>query len=349
MMENYYQILGIPEDASEEEIKKAFRRLAQKYHPDRGGDPEKFKKILEAYQTLIDPEKRRKYDALRKGEMFGVSGDFDFGKWREVIFEDFDLEDLFAEIFKGFSWGKEEKENHIFLEITVPLKVAVKGTEKKLFYQRQTKCPSCQGTGADYQSRLIYCPHCGGQGKIKEIKSGFFGFQFSKISTCPVCQGKGKIPEKRCSRCHGRGVINEQNQVIVRVPESFDLRGLVRIKGAGDYNPRSNRFGDLIVRMKIEVPKDYQLKGADVIYYKKLNIAQAVLGGVIELDYFGESVKIKIPPLVKEGEYIRIPQKGLRLGRQNGDLIIFFKIELPKKITPKVRKLLEELKKELEE
>lgn len=343
-MEDYYQILGVPENASEEEIKKKFRELAKKYHPDMGGDPEKFKKILEAYRVLSDKKLRAEYDKKRKMMKEGFSFEFPFGFedlhsfFRNQTFDDL-LSDLIEEFF---SFAPEEKRD-IILDLEVDLSEIVRGARKIINYKRKTICNICKGTGSE-SGKLIKCPVCDGRGKVIS-RSGFFtGFIFETTKTCKNCNGKGQIPEIICKNCQGRGYVIKEEVVNIDLPPHFDPYELIKIPLLGDQDPVTKKSGDLIVRIRIKPHPRFKIRGRDIIGEIELNLIDLILGKEFILDFLGEKIPLKIPEGFA-GEYIKILGKGLK----GGDLILKIKIKPIKRLSPKAKKLLEELRKELEE
>jgi molecular chaperone DnaJ len=337
-MDNYYEILGVPENASDEEIKKAFRELAKKYHPDRaGGDAEKFKKIVEAYRVLSDQKLRREYDQKRK---FQSTFTFDFSDLGDYFARDFFGEDIFDIFGDLFSFGERKVKNlNIYQELIITLEEAIKGTIKEIYLDREIVCFSCQGTGAENR-KLITCPICKGSGKEARKTKLWSGILFEELKSCSNCQGKGKIPEKICSTCKGRGKIVHPEKVKIEIPPRLSVEKM-KIPGLG--HEELNRKGDLIIDLKIIAQPPFQIINNDIIFNVIINIVDALLGKEIEVPYFGEKLKVKIPAGIDQDEIIRIRNYGLK----NGDLLIRVKIETPKHLSKRARELLEKLKEEL--
>lgn len=342
-MEDYYQILGVPEDASEEEIKRAFRELAKKYHPDRpGGDAEKFKKIVEAYRVLSDQKLRSEYNQRRK---FQSTFTFDFGNFEDYFRRDFFGEDIFDILGDLFSFGDfAQKRNfrdlNIYKELIINLEEALKGTKKEITIDREVICSDCRGTGAE-EGKLVVCPVCKGSGKETKKTRAWPGIFFEEVRSCQNCQGAGKVAEKKCRFCRGSGRIIHQEKVQIEIPAKFNLERM-RISGLGHQD--INKKGDLIIDLKVIASPPFEIVGENIVFNVIINIIDALLGKEIEIPYFGEKLRVKIPPGVDQGEIIRIKNYGLK----NGDLLVKIKIETPKHLSKKARELLNELRDELE-
>ena len=347
-MKDYYKILGVPEDASEDEIRRAFFRLAHKYHPDKGGDPEKFKEINEAYQVLSDKKKREEYDRARKfGGEFEPGIDyssFDFTRF-------FDLEELFKE-FKDFfgEWGGfwpfEERETkrenireNIVVEVSFSLEDSFFGGEKEIEIKRKKICEKCHGEGVDLKEGWKKCDFCQGRGKIESVRETFWG-TFRKIQTCPHCGGRGKIAQKICSFCKGKGEVEVKEKVRFFLPRGIADGEIIKIPHKG------NLGGDLYIKVKIKKHPLFERKGDDLLIKREIKLSEALLGGEIEVPTIeGKKIKVKIPPLFDRKE-LRVKGKGMphRFFPGRGDLILKLKIKLPKKLTKEQKKLIEKLK-----
>ena len=349
-MKDYYQILGVSEDASEEEIKKAFFELAKKYHPDRGGDEKKFKEVNEAYQVLSNKQKRAEYDARRKGGDFWFNGDFqnnfDFSSFP------FDLGSFFEEDFFPFDFfrgkRKQEKGRDVYLELDLTLEEAFFGTEKEIEYKRNKKCSQCDGKGFVGEPIYETCKNCNGSGRIREVKKIFFG-TFSQIKKCPLCDGKGKILKNPCSKCKGNGTIFEEEKIRVKIEPGFWNGEVLKISEKGDWHQKTP--GDLYLKIRILPHNKFKRVGNDLYLKIPINIVEATLGGEVEIENIDrKKVKIKIPQLTKTGDKIIIKNKGMPLfgeSSKRGNLIVELEVLPPRKLTKKAKKLLEELKKEI--
>lgn len=342
-MEDYYQILGVPEDANEEEIKRAFRELAKKYHPDRpGGDAEKFKKIVEAYRVLSDQKLRNEYNQRRR---FQSTFTFDFGNLEDYFRRDLFNEDIFDILgdlfsFRDFTQKRNFKDLNIYKELIISLEEALRGTKKEITIDREIVCSDCQGTGAE-NGKLIICSVCKGSGKETRKTRAWPGIFFEELRNCQNCQGIGKIAERQCRFCRGRGQIIHQEKIQIEIPAKFNLERM-KISGLGHHY--NSKKGDLIIDLKVVASPPFEIIGENIIFNVIINLIDALLGKEIEIPYFGEKLKVKIPAGVDQGELIRIKNYGLK----NGDLLIKVKIETPKNLSKKSKELLNELRDELE-
>jgi len=357
-MKDYYKILGISRDASQEEIKKAYRKLAHKYHPDKGGDEEKFKEINEAYQVLSNKEKRAQYDKF--GQVFeGApgSGGFDPGSfWRkfgeEGVGFDFDISDLFEELFGGFSATRKRKYPNrgrdIEVEIEIELEDTLKDFKKKILLNKLVLCPRCKGSGGEPDSGVKECFACRGTGEVQQIKKTFFG-TMTRYVICPECKGEGRIPEKPCNVCGGEGRIDAKEEIEVFIPSGVDTGQVIKLAGKGESGRRGGKPGDLFVKIFVKPHKVFERKGDDLYLTKKISITQAILGDEIKIPTLeGKEIILKVPSGTESGKVFRISKKGIphfsSWGR--GNLYVKLIIETPKKLTRKQKELLEKLKKE---
>ncbi len=354
---DYYEILGVPRDASQEEIKKAYRKLAMQYHPDRNpGDPtaaEKMKEINEAYAVLSDPEKRRLYDLYGHAGLQGytaedlyASADF------ESIFRDLglDFERLFEDLF-GFRTSRfrtrekaPSKGADIRTELEVSLEDVFWGAEKTVRITRREVCRACRGTGA---SEIAYCSRCGGSGQIVWERRMGFAF-FRQISPCPQCGGTGRMAAETCPHCEGRGTIRVEREVKVRIPRGADTGYAIRIPGEGEPG-EGGRPGDLYVILRVKPHPIWKREGEHLYTEKEIDFVTAALGGKIRdlrgID--GEPIEIEIPEGTQSGTTFRIPGRGLpRMGdRRRGDCFVTVKIAVPRDLSPEEKALLLEFQK----
>lgn len=339
-MEDYYQILGVPPDASDEEIKKAFWRLAKKYHPDSPtGDPEKFKKINEAYQVLSDKRKRAMYDQQRK---FGFTQQdlTDFSQWQDIFnWINIDLEDIFEDLF-----GKTKTQargNNINIDLELSLEEAAFGTQKTIFIEKFVVCPHCNGKGVEKGSNFKICPSCHGEGKIKEVKNTFLG-TFTQIKTCSLCEGQGTIPEKYCSTCQGRGRIKKQVPLTLKIPPGVSEESVIKFAGEGDIGPRGGKSGDLFIRIKFKPHPYFEKIGNDLKTKIKVNILTLWFGGEIQIPTLeGKTLKYKINPETNINEPIRIKNYGFPQPKGRGDLIVILEPVFPQ-LPKDIKKILED-------
>jgi len=356
-MKDYYKILGVSKNASQEEIKKAYYRLAHKYHPDKGGDPEKFKEINEAYQILSDPEKRKQYDLygqVFEGTQADSQRDFEWF-WKSPFSVEFeDVEEMLKDFFDfgfdfGFSRKKEPKRgSDIEIGVEITLEDVLKGKKEKIFLQKWIKCQRCEGTGAEPKTKIVKCPMCGGTGRVKQIKNTFFG-QVTRTTVCPQCKGEGFVPEVPCQVCHGEGRVKGEEEIEFYIPPGVDNLQEIKIPGKGDAGKRAGKPGDLYVKIYLKKHSLFERRGNDLFTTVKIPLTLAVLGGKIEiLTLEKEKIIFQIPQGTEEGEIFKIPKKGLPKfsGRERGDLYFKIKIIVPKNLTKKQKELFEKLKEE---
>lgn len=380
-MADYYKILGINKNASEEEIKKAFRRLAHKYHPDKkGGDEKKFKEINEAYQVLSDKNKRAQYDRFGRvfsaggGPAFGGEwpfgaaqggpfGGFDFSgagpgfgfEFDPEMFGGFsDLGDIFDAFFEGI--GVKEKRrtyrrgSDVEVITEISLEEAFRGTEKEIVYHVAVRCEKCKGVGYDEKAGVEKCPVCDGRGEIKETRQTFFG-SFTQVKTCKKCFGTGKIPKKVCEVCRGSGKVMGERRVKIEIRPGTADNQIIHIKGGGEAGERGTGEGDLYVRIKIKPHPVFERRGDDLLIKKEVRFIDLLLGKKIEIPMISvNKLKVEIPANFDLKNPLRIPGEGMPKfsGYGRGDLIVDLSVKTPKKLNEKVRKILEDLEEEIE-
>ena len=356
-MKDYYQILGISRNASSEEIKKAYYKLAHKHHPDKGGDEKKFKEINEAYQTLSDKEKRTQYDRFgRVSEGAGAEPGFDF-QWAwgrpDVDFEfDFgDLGDMVDEMF-GFATPQKRKDlrrgKDLEIEIELSLEEILKGREKEINLEKYITCSRCQGVGTEPGTKAVECFSCRGTGEVQQIKKTLFG-SFTRWATCPECGGEGYRPEKFCNVCKGEGRIKGEERIRIWIPAGVDTNQLIKIEGRGDAGKRGGKPGDLYIRIFVKTHPIFERKGDDLYLKLPISFSRAALGDEIEIPTLeGKRILLKIPAGIESGKIIRISEKGIPhfSGYGRGNLYVELILKTPKKLTKKQKEILEKLKEE---
>jgi len=340
---DYYEILGVPRDASEEEIRRAFRRLALQYHPDRNKSPEAeeiFKEINEAYQVLSDPEKRAAYDRYGHDGSPGFPG-----------FEDFGAFSGFGDIFEAFFGSTTSTRRgprrgaDIRAELTLSFEEAAFGTERDVEVTRLEVCSVCRGSGARPGTQPTRCPTCGGTGQVRRIHQSLFG-HFVNIATCTRCQGEGRVIEYPCPNCRGAGLERRTRRVRVRIPAGIDDGNQVRVAGEGNAGVKGGQPGDLYITVHVEPHPELTRQGHDLYYELAINFAQAALGDEVEVPTLdGRPTVIQIPPGTQPGEVLVLRGRGIpRLdGRGRGDQVIRVRVEVPRRLTEEQRRLLAEL------
>lgn len=355
---DYYKILGVPRNASQEEIKKAYYRLAHKYHPDKGGDPEKFKEINEAYQVLSDKEKRAQYDMYgRVFEGAGAEGEpkgFDFEwVWGKPGFDFEDLSEMVEEMF-GFDFGTKKKKRDlkrgkdILVEIELSLEETLNNTKKVINLYKYITCSRCQGTGAEPGTKIKECSTCRGTGEVQQIKRTFFG-TFTRYVICPQCKGEGFIPEKPCNVCHGEGRIKGEEEIEILIPKGVDNNQIIKIKGKGDAGRKGGKAGDLYLKVRVRPHPIFERKGDDLYTEVDIPFSIVVLGGEVEVPTLeGEKIILRVPPKTHPGKVFKIAYRGIPhfggIGR--GNLYVEIGLEIPKSLSKKQKELIKELKKE---
>lgn len=362
-MKDYYTILGVPRNASEDEIKKAYRKLAHKYHPDKGGSSEKFKEINEAYQVLSNKEKRAQYD--RYGRVFEGSGPgFDQGfSWgwgfdpetmHERFGEGFDFGDL-GEIFEDFFGGvsgrarrEGKKGRDIAVDLEIPLEATLRGHERTISIYKLVLCSRCAGNGGEPGTKVQECFSCRGTGEVQQIQKTFFG-SFTRIAMCPECKGEGTRPEKLCNVCRGEGRIRDQETIKIFIPAGVDTNQEIKILGKGDAGRRGGKSGDLYVRILVKKHPLFERRGDDLYTATSISFSQAALGDEIEVQTLeGKTILLKVPEGTESGKILRISGKGIPhfSGYGRGNLYVKLLVKTPKKLSKKQKELMEELRRE---
>lgn len=334
---DYYKILELDRNASSDDIKKAYRRLANKHHPDKGGNEEEFKKISEAYETLSDSNKKAQYD--RPQQSFSGFGDM-FGGG----FGGFDLNDLFAN-FGGYSGGQQNRQQAPPLTITINIDLvdSLRGNSKKIRYNRDIKCVPCNGVGG---TDVIHCATCNGQGRVNRVQQTNFG-NLSHVVPCNVCSGEGKIVKNKCSTCNGSGKKNTTEELDINIPKGISDDLAFEIEGKGSYI-KNVGYGNLRVGIKTNM-NGFIRDGENLIKTINLNIIDAILGCDISFASVDSKLNIKIPTGTNNNDIITVKQGGLPNVNNNsriGDLLLKVSIKTPKKLTSKEKELLNELKKQ---
>lgn len=352
-MKDYYQILGVDRTASEDEIKKAFRTLAQKYHPDKkGGDEAKFKEASEAYAVLGDKKRRAEYDAYGKtfaGGQGGFGG-FDFSNFQNMNGQqfEFDLGDIFGEFFGGqspFGGARQARGRDISIDIELSFKESVFGTDRKVLISKIGVCDTCHGSGAKQGSKMTSCSTCNGKGEIRETRNSIFG-AITTSRLCPRCHGKGEVPEQPCPTCRGEGVAKRQEEIEIIVPAGVSDGEMVRMPGRGEATP-GGAAGDLYVKLHVKADPAFEREGNHLVTVLPIKLTDALLGGEYRVRTLEGDANVKVPAGVTHGETIRVRGEGVPYGRSSrGDLIVRIDIQMPKKLSAKARELIDRLRSE---
>lgn len=371
MARDYYEILGIAKGASDDEIKRAYRRLAQKHHPDKpGGDENKFKEINEAYQVLSDKQKRGQYDQFGQtfeqaqsqgqGGFGGFEGFRDFSGFADAFrnggggasfeFGGGGFEDIFGDIFGGGRSGRgrtRKRGEDIAIDIELTLEEAYSGIERDLNLHKRTVCSACKGSGAEPGSKTIDCSACKGKGEVRQTRRTILG-SFTQVSTCPECGGEGKTIEKKCRACGGDGRVRESAPVKVRIPAGVEDGMALTLEGAGEAGPKGGTSGDLYVNIHIKPHKYFTRHNSDLIYELEIAFSQSAMGAKIEVPTITGKANLTVPAGIESGKVIRMRGEGMPnlQGRGRGDQLVRVKIKTPKSLSRRQKELLEELGKE---
>lgn len=355
---DFYDILGVKKDASVEDIKSSYRKLAHKYHPDKqGGDADKFKEVSEAYQVLSDPKKRAQYDqfgAAGVGSQPGGGagfGGFDASGFNAQGFDFSDIfsggmGDIFDQFFTGGGRSRAQVKRGADLEtqVEITLKEAFDGTEREISVFKRDKCDTCKGLGVEPGSKMITCDQCKGQGQIRVTQNTMFG-AFAQVTQCPKCHGEGKIPEKACHTCGGDGRVRKSKKLKVKIPAGVQDGQTIKLSGEGEAGPKGGVSGDLYININVSPDKRFQRVGDDLVIELKLSFPEAALGTTRRVETLSGEVDLKIPQGTQPGKVFKIPQKGIKHLNQagSGDLLVKVSVIVPEKLNSKQKELLKEL------
>jgi molecular chaperone DnaJ len=367
MATNYYDILGVSKNSSADEIKKAYRKKAHEFHPDKGnGNTDKFKEVNEAYQVLSDAQKKQQYDqygqtfdqaARNGGGGFGGFGgqagqnpfSQGFGGFGQEGVE-FDLGDIFGDIFGNRQDQGSRRNRGIDLEmgISITFEEAVFGVEKNIKLEKQDTCKTCDGNGAEPGTKVVTCPKCHGQGQIRTQRRTIFGNVASAI-TCDRCNGMGKIPESPCHTCKGTGTLRQEKTISVKIPAGIDNGQRIRITGEGEAGYRGSDAGDLYLVVKVSANKEFVRDGFNLTKELPVSFTQASLGAKIILKTLDGDIELKIPSGTQSGTVLKVKDKGvphINNPKSRGDLLVTVRVVVPKKLSKKERELLKQLAEE---
>ncbi|MGQ9586500.1 MAG: molecular chaperone DnaJ [Anaerolineae bacterium] len=340
---DYYEVLGVPRNASEQEIKKAYRRLARQYHPDvnKEADSEaRFKEINEAYQVLSDPEKRATYDRFGRAGLSGMGGVGGFG---DFGFGSFD--DLFESFFGGFERrttvrrGPVKGEN-LKVSLTLEFEEAVFGCEKEIEVTRLEECPQCRGTGAEPGTQPIRCPQCNGTGEVRRVQQSILG-SLVNVSTCPRCGGAGEVIPTPCTACRGSKRVAASRKIMVEIPAGVNNGTQIRLAGEGEPGQRGGPPGNLYVILSVREHPFFKRQGDDIYLQLNINVAQAALGDQVRVPTLDGEVELSIPAGTQTGKTFRLRGKGVPHLRSNGrgDQYVVVQVVVPTELTAEQREL----------
>ena len=349
-MKDYYKILGLEKGASKEDVKKAFRKLASQYHPDKKtGDEAKFKEVSEAYSILGDEKKRVEYDTY--GQTFsggGPGGGFNWAQAGDFNGMEFDLGDIFenfSDVFGGGFGGRRQKRGHdISIDIQLPFREAIFGTERTVVLNKTNVCNTCTGSGANPGSAMTTCTTCNGQGKIRESRRSMLG-NFTTVRECDVCKGRGEVPKEKCKSCNGVGAKRSAVEINIKVPPGIQNGEVIRMAGQGEAMP-GGTAGDLYIKLHVLVDKNIKREGHNLFRVVSVKLTDALLGATYDIETLDGTTAVNIPPGAQNGDVLRIKDKGVPHQNRRGDFEIKLKVETPTKLSRKARKLVEELREE---
>jgi molecular chaperone DnaJ len=364
--EDYYATLGVPKDASVDQIKQAYRKLALQYHPDRNKDPgatEKFKGITEAYAILSDQDKRSQYDQHGRTGVYEryTQEDIFRGVDFDSIFRDLGfggLGGIFERFFGGIGGGpgafnfggygpRQERGDDLLYDMEVTLDDAYRGATKDIEIPRLDACPECKGTGAAAGSGRKPCRECGGHGQIRRVQRSGFA-QFIQIAPCPRCRGTGSVIEKPCRVCKGSGIQQARKKLQVHVPAGADDGQSLRLRGEGNM-AQNGHAGDLYIRLHLKPHSLFKRDGDDVLYHTNVSFPTAALGGLLDVPTLDGRAQVKIPPGTRPGTVFRLEGKGMPSmeSRRRGDELVRVDVDVPLEVTKRQRELLQEFAREI--
>lgn len=359
MIKDYYDILGVKRDASQEDIKKAFRKLAHEHHPDKhGGSDEKFKEINSAYQVLSNAEKRKQYDQFGANfESAGAPGGAGFN-WQDFAGAqgfgggfngaDFDLGDIFGDFFGG-SRGRGRKGpkqgSDIEFVTAVDFKEAVFGIEKNLRFEKKIACKHCNGSGSEPGAEITTCPTCGGSGQVAQTQRTFMG-TMRTVVTCPTCRGEGRTISKVCSRCRGEGGEMGVRELKVKIPSGIEDGQAIRLAGEGEPGVRGGGFGDLLLVIQVRPDRRFSREGYNLLLSHNVSFPLAAIGGKVRVETLDGDIMLKIPAGTQNGKIFKIAGKGvphIRDSSKRGDLLVKVEVITPNKLSKKQKEALKGL------
>jgi len=345
---DYYEVLGVPRNASPEEIRGAFRKLARQYHPDVSQEPnaeERFKEINEAYAVLSEPDKRAAYDRFGHAGVQNAGGVPDFTV---------DFADLFEEFFGGFGgFGRTASRRarnaprrgaDLQYNVDLTFEESIFGVDREIEITRDEVCETCGGRGAEPGTNPVRCTTCNGSGEVRQVRQTLLG-SMVQVSTCPVCNGQGETISTPCHTCSGRGLVRKTRKKVVSIPQGVDNGNQIRLAGEGQPGGNGGPNGNLYLIIRVSSHKYFRRRENDILLDLNINIAQATLGAEVEVPTVDGPTKLKIPAGIQPGKVLRIRGKGVPHLRGNGrgDQMVVVNVEVPKSLTGEQRKLMEQL------
>lgn len=356
-MNDYYKTLGLEKGASKDEVKKAFRKMAAKYHPDKKtGDENKYKEVTEAYAVLGDEKKKAEYDTYghsfngagggAQGQGFG--GGFDFSGFQQANGQgfEFDMNDIFQNFGFGGGGQRSQRGRDVSIDINLSFEESIFGVTRKLLITKNNTCSHCEGSGAKKGTSTKSCSTCNGNGKIRETRQSFMG-PVQTVRECSDCNGTGQVPKEKCTHCAGVGVARSEEEISIKVPAGIQNGEVIRMTGRGEAMP-NGQAGDLYIKVHAEQHATIMREGSTLTTKLPVKLTDALLGSTYSVDTLDGAVDIKIPAGISHGELLRIKNKGVPIGSGNsrGDFMVKVSVETPKKLSRKAKKLVEDLKKE---
>ena len=358
MSKDYYETLGVKKDASQDEIKKAFRKLAHEYHPDKkGGNEAKFKEVNEAYSVLSNEQKRSEYDAY--GRTFsgaggagaggfggqGGFGGFDFSQYTQggQGFEGFDIGDIFGDIFGGGRRQQAKRGRDISIDIELSFEESIFGVTRKILLNKTSACTRCKGEGGEPGTDYVTCKTCNGKGSIRDVKRTILG-SIATERACETCSGKGKTAKDKCKECKGAGILKKQSEIEVQIPSGIDDGEMIRMTGGGEAIA-GGTAGDLYIKIHVKRHPVFRKEGRNLLMELNIKLSDALLGGSHVIHTLDGDITVKTPEHISFGEILRVKGKGVPVSKNDrGDLLIKVNIELPRKLSKEAKKLVEQLK-----
>lgn len=351
-MKDYYQVLGVERGSSQEDIKKAFRKLASQYHPDKKtGDETRFKEVSEAYAVLGDSKKRAEYDSYGRAFNGGGNGfgGFDWsqmnGFGQGVEFDLGDIFENFGDMFSGFGGARSRRGNDISIDIELSFREAIFGTERTVVMNKNTVCSDCKGSGGKSGTATMTCKTCNGQGRVREVRRSVLG-SFATVRECEDCHGRGEVPKEKCPHCLGLGIRKAETKIEIKVTPGIENGEVLRMVGQGEAIPNGTP-GDLYVKLHVRPDKNIRRDGNNLAVTLPIKLSDALLGTEKVVTTLDGDSPITIPAGIKHGDTLVIKNQGVPTGTsRRGDFQVKVSVELPNKLSKKAKDLIEKLKEE---